>query len=68
MGRGGAAGAFNLSGAVQPAEAGQAADYRKMGKVGTVQAIISALGGNGAIGSTPGTQPLSSSVISQLNR
>lgn len=70
MGRGGAAGAFNLSGSPQSAAAGETPLYRKVAYRGDDARIgvVAAVGGTPAVGSTSGDRPISSEVQSNLTR
>ena len=70
MGRGGAAGAFDLSGSPQPAAAGETPLFRKVAYRGDEARIgvVAAVGGAGAVGTTSGAQPISSGALSTLGR
>ena len=71
MGRGGAAGAFNLSGSSQSSAAGETPLYRKVAyraeeaRIG----VVAAVGGAAAVGSTSGSSnPISSGAFATLSR
>ena len=63
VGRGGAAGAFNLSGSPQPAAAGETARFRKTAAAGSLQTIAAAVGGPGAVGSTNASNAIGTAAL-----